>query len=269
MLGYAERVRLVLGAGYTGSRVAQLALARGEEVLAVVRSQERERALAALGIPVTREKVTEIARRLAGPDVHAIICFPPDGETDAVLAPLLAPAGAVSYLSTTGVYGDLEGTINDTTPLPTDDGPRQRAEAAYRAVSGTVLRAPGIYGPDRGLHVRVVRGLHLMPGDGANVNSRIHVEDLAELLLQSRKVRGETFVVADQTPTPQRDLVAWICKEHGCPMPRSVPPAEVHETLRRSRHIDASRALSVLGVTLRYPSYEDGMRKGASAPIQP
>lgn len=265
-------MRLILGAGYTGSRVARLALDRGEDVLCVVRSEARAQALAARGIPVTREPAADVARRLSSPDLHAIICFPPDGVTDAALAPLLASAGAISYVSTTGVYGDLSGTIDDATEVPPSPGnARLEAEACYRAVPGpgaTILRAPGIYGPDRGLHVRIIQGLHRMPGDGSNMLSRIHVDDLAELLLASRGVHGETFVVGDLVPATQRDMATWICAEHGCPMPARVPAEEVHETLRRNRRIDGGRALRMLGVTLRYPSFRDGMKKGFTGPVR-
>lgn len=264
MSRYALRVRLVFGAGYTGSRVAQLAQARGEDVLAVVRSEESVQRLLALGIPATCERADDVARTRVTASVHAIICFPPDG-TDAKLAPLLANAGAVSYVSSTGVYGELEGVIDDTTPVPLPASPTMRArldaEAAYRAVGATVLRAPGIYGADRGLHVRIQKGLHRLPGDGSNVLSRIHVDDLAELLLLSRAVHGETFVVSDQEPETQHAMVTWICAEYNYPFPASVPPEEVHETLRRNRRIDGSRALSALAATLRFPSYRDGMRK--------
>ncbi len=238
---------------------------RGEDVLCVVRSEPSAEALASRGIPVTRETAVEVARRMSSPDLHAIICFPPDGVTDAALAPALAGAGAISYVSTTGVYGDLSGTIDDVSEVPpSPSSPRLEAEARYRAVPApraTILRAPGIYGPERGLHVRIRQALHRMPGDGSNMLSRIHVDDLAQLLLASRSVHGETFVVGDLTPATQRDMATWICAEYGCAMPACVPAEEVHETLRRNRRIDGSRALRMLGVTLRFPSFRDGMKK--------
>jgi nucleoside-diphosphate-sugar epimerase len=259
-------MRIVFGAGFTGSRVAELVAERGEAVLATVRSAERAAILERLdGVRVTRAPVTEVAERFVDPSVHAIVCFPPDGSTDETLAPLLARAKAVSYISTTGVYGDTEGILDDTTPLPATPTPSQervlRAEAAYRKVGGTMLRAPGIYGRDRGLHVRVVSGKHRLPGDGSGFGSRIHVDDLAELLIASEAVHGDTFVVGDLEPAPQRDVVRWICNEYGCPFPPSVPPEEVHETLRRNRRVDPSRALRVFNVTLRYPSFREGMRR--------
>jgi nucleoside-diphosphate-sugar epimerase len=267
--------RLVFGAGYTGSRVARSAVRRGDEVIATVRSEARARTLEGQGFVVTRAPVTEVAARYVTEDTHVIIGFPPDGVTDAALAPHLRGAKAISYISSTGVYGDTHGVLDDTTAVPdalpgllpgraTESARRiLEAEACYRAVGATVLRAPGIYGPDRGLHVRVTSGQHRIPGDGAGFMSRIHADDLAELLLASVAVRGETFVVADLEPARQCDLVAWICEEYGCAMPPSVPPNEVHETLRRDRRVDGSRALRELGVTLRYPSFRVGMKRTA------
>ena len=54
-------------------------------------------------------------------------------------------------------------------------------------------------------------------------------------------------------------MCRWICEHHGVPFPPSVPLEEVHETLRSDRRVDGARARERLGVTLRYPSYRDGM----------
>lgn len=254
---------VVFGAGFTGSRVATLAAATGARVVGTVRSEGRAASLVGLGFEVTREPVLEVAARRVGAGTHVIVTFPPDGETDALLAPLLAGAAAVSYVSTTGVYGDAEGTIDDRTPVTTHPAPSHarvlEAEALYRAVGATVLRAPGIYGPGRGLHVRVLRGEHRLPGAGENYTSRIHVDDLSALLLASRRVRGETFVVGDAEPARQCDFVEFLVRTYGCARPPSVPEEQVHETLRRNRRVDPRRALDVLGVTLSYPTYREGV----------
>ncbi len=259
-------MRIVFGAGYTGSRVAALAAERGEEVLATVRSEERAAELARSGaFRVTREPVLDVAERFVDEQARVVVCFPPDGVTDDALAPRLARAARVAYVSSTSVYGDTTGTIDDSTPLPVVRTPSQerllQAESLYRAVGATVLRAPGIYGPDRGLHVRVRSGKHHIPGDGSGYGSRIHADDLAALLLACDAVRGETFVVGDLEPAPQREIVQWICEHYGCPFPPSVPPEEVPESLRRDRRVDPARALAVLGVRLRHPTYRLGMRR--------
>jgi nucleoside-diphosphate-sugar epimerase len=259
---------LVLGCGYAGSAVARLARDRGAKVLATVRDAARAEALRSERFEVVASaSLDDAALAAISPRVSAttqvVVAFPPDGTTDARIAPRFAHAGAIAYVSSTGVYGELRGVIDDTTPLPAHASERAArildAEAAWRAQGATVLRCPGIYGADRGLHVRVRSGAHRIPDDGSNFTSRIHAEDLAQLLLASRNVRAETFVVGDLAPAMQREIVAWIAAEYGVPMPPSVPGESVHETLRADRRIDPSRALATLAVTLRYPHYRDGM----------
>jgi nucleoside-diphosphate-sugar epimerase len=258
---------VVFGAGYTGGKVCELARARGMTALGVVRSDDSATALRARGVEVTTRAAIEIAATHVGPETHAIVTFPPAGATDAELAARLAGARAVSYLSTTGVYEDLEGVVDDTTPLPTQPSPKYAAvlaaEAQYRAVGAAVLRSPGIYGAERGIHVRLARGDFKLSGDGNRYGSRIHVEDLAALLLASAATPGETFVVGDLEPCRQRDLVTWLCQELNLPFPASAPLSEVHETLRRNRRVDSSRALSRLGITLRYPSYREALTQSS------
>lgn len=202
------------------------------------------------------------------PSTHVVVAFPPDGTTDASIAPLLGRAAAITYISSTGVYGELRGVIDDTTALP--DPPSARAakilgaEDVYRQVGATVLRCPGIYGPDRGLHMRVVRGEHEIPGDGTRYLSRIHVVDLAQLVLGSGALRGATMVVGDLEPARHIDVVSFICASWGVVMPPSVPLETVHESLRADRRVDASRALALTNVVLGYPTYREGMAKPAA-----
>jgi nucleoside-diphosphate-sugar epimerase len=253
---------IVFGAGYAGSRVCEAARRRQLSVLATVRGPQSAERLRGRDFEVSVEAAPRIAQTRVGPNTHAIITFPPDGNTDAVLAPLLSGARAVSYLSTTGVYQDLEGVIDDHTPLPPNTSAKYArvlfAEEQYRRVGAAVLRSPGIYGPDRGIHLRLRRGEFKLSGDGSGYGSRIHVEDLAELLLASACAPGETFVVGDREPIRQRDMVTWLCERMGVPFPSSAPLEEVHETLRRNRRVDASRALERLDVALKYPSFREG-----------
>ncbi len=260
---------LVLGAGYVGTAVARAAKARGLPVVATLRNEADGRRLEGEDITVL------VAQGLDG-DVaahvhagtHVVVAFPPDGRTDARVAPALRAAHSVAYVSSTGVYGEHRGLVDDTTAVPEPPSERARrileAEAHYRAVGGTVLRCPGIYGPERGLHRRVLRGDHRIPGDGKRALSRIHVSDLAELLLAASATRGDTFVVGDLAPAPHIDVVRFICETYGVPLPPSVPLGDVHDSLRADRRIDPSRALAHLGVTLRYPDYRAGMSREAT-----
>jgi nucleoside-diphosphate-sugar epimerase len=250
---------LVLGCGYAGSAVARRALSQGRSVLGTVRSA---RAFQDIPLLVAPKLDGSIARHVT-PETQVIVAYQPEPETDDAVAPALRGARAITFISSTGVYGDSMGVIDDRTPaVPTNERARRllAAEEKFRAVGATVLRCPGIYGRDRGLHVRILRGEHRIPGDGSLMSSRIHVEDLATFALHAERAPGETFVVGDLEPARMIDLVRFVCETHGLPLPPSVPIEQVHETLRANRAIDSTRARQLLDVQLRYPTYREGMR---------
>jgi nucleoside-diphosphate-sugar epimerase len=260
---------LILGCGYTGLAALRQGAARGLEVTATVRSEARRSELQ--GEPARILLLAPLDARIAehvDASTHVLVCFPADAATDARVAPSLSAACSIAYVSSTGVFGERTGAIDDRTPLPDPPNERSarllRAEAHYRAQGATVLRSAAIYGPDRGLHMRLLRGEHELPGDGSHTLSRIHVEDLAQLALAAAGVRGETFVVGDAEPAAHRDVVRFVCESYRLPMPASVPLDTVHASLRADRAIDGSRARRALGVTLRFPSYREGMAPAAT-----
>lgn len=254
----------VLGVGYTGRAVLRLAEARGLAARGVVRREEAARALTAEGHDVVRCAAFDDEIRAHVPEgAHVIVTFPPDGSTDALARGALDATGRVAsmaYVSATSVYGAAAREVDDTTKVA-PDSPAAHARLAAEATwaGATILRAPAIYGADRGLHVRVRAGLHRVPGDGSGFISRIHVDDLAALLVAARRAPGETFVVGDAEPARHADVVRFVCETHGVPMPPSIPLEEAHATLRGDRRVDGSRALDRLGVTLAFPSYRVGM----------
>lgn len=256
---------VVLGCGFAGTALARRRLAAGEVVRATVRREEEAEALRALGVDaralpaLSQETVDALVRE---GDAVAV-CFPPDGHTDQLVAPAAGRARALVYVSTTGVYGDHTGRVDEDTPVdPRSEKARARldAEGAWRAAGATVLRAAGIYGPWRGLHRRVLSGGYRVPGDGARVVSRVHVEDLAALIDASLSIalQDNVFVVADDTPVPQVEVVRWLSDVLGVPMPASAPLDAVSETLRHDRAVINARVKAATGVTLAYPSYREG-----------
>jgi len=260
---------LVLGCGYAGRFVALGARRAGHSVRATVRSADRARALEAEGLEVVRSDILDAGVGAhVGEGTHVVVAFPPDGETEHRVATAIRGAEAVTFLSTTGVYAELVGKIDATTEVPAPSTDRTRrllaAERMFLEVGATVLRCPGIYGPDRGLHVRVVRGEHRIPGDGTRCLSRIHVEDLARFVLAARHTHRHTFVVGDRSPAPHIEVVSWICETYGVPLPPFVPFESVHVSLRGDRRVDPSSALAALGVELLHESYRTGMAPEAT-----
>jgi hypothetical protein len=74
----------------------------------------------------------------------------------------------------------------------------------------------------------------------------------------SRALRGETSVVADQCPVPQREAVAWLCARLGVAEVPVATGEAVPETLRHDRRVQSARVLAATGVRLMYPGYREG-----------
>jgi nucleoside-diphosphate-sugar epimerase len=266
MQGMARLGRvLLLGCGYTGLELARQARARGLEVIATTRSAERAAELHTAGAtPLVVSALDETTLAPLVDDTTAlIVTFPPDGQSDARCAQLALHAFASAYVSSTGVYGNLRGPIDDDTPaVPDTARARQRlaAEEVWRAAGATVLRSAAIYGPGRGMHERVRAGSARIAGDGRHHVCRIHVEDLASALLccVERRLGPRTYVIADDEPAPQGEVVRYLAERLGLPCPPSVPLAEAPETLRHDRQIDASRFKREAQLSFRYPTYREG-----------
>jgi nucleoside-diphosphate-sugar epimerase len=256
---------VILGCGFVGLEVARRGLASGLEVIGTTRGESSAHALGEMHLDVRAAPVLtrDLVASLLGPDAAVLVTFPPDGSTDDDIAPALAKTRAV-YISTTGVYGRARGRVDESTDVDASE-PRAKerlaAERAYLEAGATVLRAAGIYGPGRGLHRRLASGTFRIPAGGMNVVSRIHVTDLARFalaLLGERNLRGHTFVVADDAPVPQIEVIRWLCDRLGVAVPPEAPIDEVAPTLRHDRAVDNARIKRALSMSLEFPTYREG-----------
>lgn len=256
---------IVIGCGFVGREVARQAAVTGSSALVTTRDRGRAGQLRVEGLAVHLLDGDEAWERLLARATgsNCVITYPPEPNADRWASDIAGRAHASVYISSTGVYGDTTGEIDDATPAApsTERGLRRLAsERRMREGGAVVLRAPGIYGPGRGLHIRLRAGTFKMTGDGTSYLSRIHVADLAGLALAAlaRGRPGTVHVVGDLMPSTQQQLVAFLCDRLGLPMPEQAERARAHETLRSDRRIDPRPALSALGYTLRYADYRDG-----------
>jgi nucleoside-diphosphate-sugar epimerase len=270
-----ERV-LLLGCGYTGLELARQARARGLSVLATTRSPDHVASIEQSGARALLLPELDPAELRALVDGHCalIATFPPDGESDARFAPLASHAFASAYVSSTGVYGDTQGRIDERTALAPDSArTRQRleAESLWQSHGATILRAAAIYGPGRGQHERVRSGSARIAGDGSHHICRIHVADLAHGLLQAVTLRlgAQAYVVADDLPAPQGEVIRYLAARLGVPVPASVPLESAPETLRHDRQVDASRFKRDAAVRWQYPTYREGFEACLRAEVEP
>lgn len=269
---------LCFGFGYSARALARRLLGQGWRVLGTVRDAARLPELAQDGVEGHVFPLERPGETLAGV-THVLSSVPPDSLSDPVLAahgPALA-AGAwrwVGYLSTTGVYGNRDGGWVDEESALRPSGMRGTrrvaAEAAWRALGVPlhIFRLAGIYGPGRNALESVIDGTAKRIDKPGQVFSRIHVEDIAAVLEASiaRPNPGRIYNVCDDDPAPPEAVVAYTCALLGKPAPPLVPLEQADLSpmalsfYADNKRVSNARIKNELGVTLRYPSYRDGLR---------
>jgi nucleoside-diphosphate-sugar epimerase len=182
-----------------------------------------------------------------------------------------------AYLSTTGVYGDHCGAwIDENTPLTpnTERGWRRLwAEEAWLRLHKDhglplhVFRLAGIYGPGRNQLETVLDGSAKRVIKPGQIFSRIHVEDIAGILLASmaRRSPGAAYNAADDEPCPPQDVVAYAAQLLGKPVPPDIPFDEAElSPMARSFYADSKRVSNAkvkeeLGYRFRFPNFREGL----------
>lgn len=275
---------LIFGYGYTSKALVD-ALPDRWHVTATTRTEEKAAAMTGV-----------TARVFPGDDLsqdiqqatHILISAGPQDGQDPVLARLrdafsTANPQWVGYLSTTGVYGDHGGGwVTEDTPLT----PSTKRGEARVAAEGEwmdlhqahglpvhIFRLAGIYGPGRGPFAKVRDGSARRIIKEGQVFSRIHVEDIAQVLRASMAAPapGTAYNVCDDDPAPPQDVIAHAATLLGLPVPPAIAFEDADMTpmgrsfYAESKRVDNTRIKEALGVRLRYPDYRAGLAQLLSA----
>ena len=172
---------LILGLGYTASRLGTRMWDAGWDVIGVRRTGSAE--VLAFDDPALPDAIRGAT--------HILSSVPPEGSGDPVLtrhaeALRASPARWIGYLSSTGVYGDAAGAwVDETAPVGTGRrSARAAADLAWQALRPDlhVFRLPGIYGPGRSALDRLAAPRVDAPGHRF---SRIHVDDIVGAVIAS------------------------------------------------------------------------------------
>ncbi len=277
---------LIVGCGDIGLRVAALHRASGDEVVGVVRSQASARKLQDAGV---QPLVTDLdSRGAVTPEgrfdvVYHFMPPPPHGDHDgrtAALLQTLPPFPRLVYMSTTSVYGDHGGEwVDESTPVnPSNQRGRRRLDAERQLMTWgdangvviVILRVAAIYGPGRLPLDRLREGTVAIRPEEAAPSNRIHADDLATVCVAAaaRAKHGDIFNCADGAPSSQAEFLMTLSELAGTPPPKliaardaeSLLPESMLGFLRDSKRIRAERIRSDLGVELRNPDHESGLR---------
>lgn len=249
---------ILLGLGFTTTRLAQRLLVRGADVSAIVRNTGRYAVLAAAGLGLTEHGPGAPRLLPVGASVVHTIPPLPAAEQDVVHEILTAlQPRRVIYISSTSVYGE-HLSVDATTPAaPSEPKGFLRVEEEdwllSRPWSTLIVRAAGIYGPGRGIYKGILQNKPRR-ASGSGMVSRIHADDLAAVLEAGLYSNAEgAWPCADEEPCSTGVISHW------CGELLQANPAQP-ETARNvsGRSVDGSAILRLLGVSLQYPSWRSG-----------
>lgn len=273
---------LIFGLGYSGTAIAQAAVAAGYRVTGTSRQSGL---VPPPGVAVVPFDAASDAITTA---THIVPTAAPAEDGDPVLArygAALAAAPAlrwIGFLSSTGVYGDRGGEWVDerSEPRPTSVRARARRAAeedwaalgAARGIPVDLIRLAGIYGPGRSAFDELRAGRARRIDKPGHAFGRIHLTDIAEGTLaaaeQADRLSGlRVLNFNDDLPTEPAEVTAEAARLLGVEPPLLVPFAEVAagmSEMGRSFWAESRRVSSVftqqaLGRRWRYPTYRDGL----------
>lgn len=177
------------------------------------------------------------------------------------------------YTSSTGVYGQNDGSlVDETSPTePPSETARVLVETEQLLLKAArennfpalILRAAGIYGPERGyLLKQFLRGDARIEGTGARTLNMIHRDDLIRAILAAleRGRPGEIYNAVDNEPVSQLEFFQWLAATLGKPLPRfgpedGAPPRKRGLTNKR---IANKKLKTELGFAFLHPDYRSG-----------
>ncbi len=270
---------LSFGHGYSATAMAALLPKDEWQVVGTTRRSEKAQVLKDADVTPVIWPGEDLSKQIAEA-THVLISPAPTEAGDPVLAEYKSKFSNaqhlewVGYLSTTGVYGDHEGGwVDEETPLtPSTKRGQMRvmAEAEWQSIPDLplhIFRLAGIYGQGRGPFSKVRNGTARRIIKKNQVFSRIHVEDIAQVLCASvaRPNPGAIYNLCDDNAAPPEDVIAHAAELLGLPLPEAVDfkTAEMTPMARsfyaESKRVRNDRIKDELGISLKYPDYQTGL----------
>jgi dihydroflavonol-4-reductase len=247
------RVMLTGATGFIGGEVARQLRARGDEVVALVRSPDKAKPLSDLGVELVEGDLSNdsaIVRAIEGADavIHAAAIYEVgilprerpamyvanvEGTRRVLTAALDAGVKRAVYVSTVGIFGDTHGAIVDETYRHPRDSYTSyyeetkllahdiALELIERGLPLVIVQPGGVYGPGDPSTLgdsinRVARGrLPVLPFGELGM-TMVHRDDVADGILRALDVGrvGESYILAGE-PVRMRDLLQRTARAAG------------------------------------------------------
>jgi nucleoside-diphosphate-sugar epimerase len=278
---------LIVGCGYVGVPLGSELVRLGHEVFGLRRNPAAEAELKSAGIHPLTGDVTkpETLAKLPCDFDWVVNCVAAGGNAENYreiyfngtknlierLAP--NPPGKFVYTSSTSVYAQNDGSpvkesspaepVSETSKILLETEKTLLDAASQKKFPVVILRAAGIYGPERGHWFKqFLKNEARIEGDGSRFMNMIHRDDLVGCVIAALKNgrAGEIYNVVDDEPVSQKNFFEWLGGTLGKYPPPSVPE-NVAENRKRgvtNKRVSNRKLKMELGYQFKYPNFRIG-----------
>ena len=212
---------------------------------------------------------------------HILLSIAPINGTDIVIKNLKdyfkkSKFKWITYLSATSVYGNHHGEWVDenskTKPTSTNGVERLKIEKEWMQLASKfdlpfqIFRLSGIYSNQFNILKRLKSGEAKIINKKNHYFSRIHVEDIANVLSISlnKFKKKEIYNISDNQPASAEEVAMYGVKLLGMDKPKAIEINEIENEMLKnfykdSKKVDNKKMKEFFSLKLKYPTYVEGL----------
>jgi nucleoside-diphosphate-sugar epimerase len=182
----------------------------------------------------------------------------------------------ITYLSATSVYGNHSGEWVDenseTKPTSLNGIERLKVEKEWMKLSDKfnlpfqIFRLSGIYSNQYNILTRLKSGEVKIINKKNHFFSRVHVEDIANILYNSFDLfkKKEIYNISDDKPASAEEVAMYGVKLLGIDKPKTIEIKEIQSEMLKnfykdSKKVDNKKMKEFFNYKLKYPTYVEGL----------
>jgi nucleoside-diphosphate-sugar epimerase len=182
----------------------------------------------------------------------------------------------ITYLSATSVYGNHSGEWVDenseTKPTSSNGIERLKVEKEWMKLSNKfnlpfqIFRLSGIYSNQYNVLTRLKSGEAKIINKKDHFFSRIHVEDVANILYNSLNQfrKNEIYNISDDKPASAEEVAMYGVKLLGVDKPKTIEINEIESEMLKnfykdSKKVDNKKMKEFFNYKLKYSTYVEGL----------
>jgi nucleoside-diphosphate-sugar epimerase len=212
---------------------------------------------------------------------HILLSIAPINGTDIVIKNLKdyfksSKFKWITYLSATSVYGNHNGEWVDenseTRPTSPNGVERLKVEKEWMQLASKfdlpfqIFRLSGIYSNQFNILKRLKSGEVKIINKKNHFFSRIHVEDIANILFSSLNnfKKKEIYNISDNQPASAEEVAMYGVKILGIDKPKTIGINEIESEMLKnfykdSKKVDNKKMKQFFNYKLKYPTYVEGL----------